>query len=1029
LIAFEAYSKFPEFFAAALMLTHAHQVFRFRTLRRLAVLALILARVSYAAVADVSPAAPDAPNSEGIAFFEKRIRPLLAKKCYECHATDAKKIKGGLLLDSRAGWTKGGDTGPAIVPGKPEESLLIKAVSWSDPDMQMPPKNKLAPDQIAALAQWVKMGAPDPRAAPETAGRKRGMSLDEGRRFWAFRPVKNESAQFSVLSAQSGETTTQQSLSTEHWALSTSSPASAAIDAFIFQKLREHNIPPAPPADRATLIRRAYFDLIGLPPTPEQIDTFVGDTRADAFARVIDELLASPHFGERWGGHWLDVARFAESSGGGRTLLFKDAWRYRDYVIDAFNADMPFDQFVREQVAGDLLPAGAPAQHRRQLTATGFLALGPTNYEEQDKAALRMDVVDEQIETIGKGFLGMTIGCARCHDHKFDPIPTRDYYALAGILRSTRTLKNYKDNVARWIDTPLPQDAALDEKISAHEKRIAAVEEQIAAAKEAAKKASAQITRASTKPGQPIAASALPGIIVDDSEAKIVGEWRHSQFSKSYIGDGYLTDDGKKKGELTLTFVPPLPASGRYEVRLAYPALSNRVEKLPVTIFHADGENTVFVDQRETPPIDGRFVSLGQYRFERGGEGYVLISNADTKGSVCVDAVQFLSVEELAAEEKKAPQDPALDGAAKKAAAEVKRIEKKLKELEASGPARPVAMAVRDDEDDIADCRVHIRGSYKNLGEPAPRGFLTVALRGPAPSISEKESGRRQLGEWIASADNPLTARVFANRVWHWLFGAGIVRTVDNFGSTGELPSHPELLDFLAARFVEDGWSVKKIVREVMLSRTYQLAPVAPASDNPQSIDPENRLLWRANIRRLDAESIRDAILAVSGELKLDVGGPNIAGAGTIDANTTAAQNTEYGYKFTDTRRSVYTPAFRNVRLELFEAFDFGNINATMGARNTSTVATQALYLLNHPFVIEQSRLAARRALADATLDDAAQIDRAYRVALGRLPTETEKRLALDFVESPGNTDEKRLDAWAEFYQTLFACVDFRYLN
>jgi hypothetical protein len=971
------------------------------------------------------------PGGEGIEFFEKRIRPLLAERCYECHSAE-NKVKGGLHLDTDGGWLIGGDSGPAVTAGKPDKSLLIKAVRYTDRDLKMPPKKRLPPEEVALLEDWVKRGAPAPAAkVASTPPKQVGLSLEEGRRFWAFIPPKKV-APPAVRDAG--------------WPHND-------IDRFILARIEERGpaFGTASPADRATLIRRAYFDLIGLPPTPEQIDAFAGDAREDAFERVIDELLASPHYGERWGRHWLDVARFAESSGGGRTLLFKDAWRYRDYVIDAFNRDVRFDRFIREQIAGDLLPHATPEQRRRQIIATAFLALGPTNYEEQDKGALRMDIVDEQLDTMGKAFLGMTIGCARCHDHKFDPIPTRDYYALAGILRSTRTLFNYTDNVARWVDAPLPMDGEAERELRAHEGRLEELNRRLAAAKAEAAKVAASVASVIEQPGKPIPVAALRGIVMDDTEAKVVGEWKHSTYSRSYIGDGYLHDLDAGKGEKTLTFVPKIPQSGVYEVRLAYPAYPSRATNVTVTVFHAEGENDVIVDQTAPPPINGRFVSLGRYRFEKDGAGYVLISNQGTQGYVNVDAVQLLSEEDISTPDPAvAAADPQAAQAQRAANRRVRELESELKQLTAEGPKRPLAMAVRD-EDEIGDTEIRIRGNVRNLGAKVPRGFLQVAVAEPAPEFSPGESGRLQLADWIASPANPLTARVMANRVWAWLMGSGLVRTVDNLGTTGERPSHPELLDHLAIRFIEDGWSVKRLVKQIMLSRTYQLASTSRKDElrespslqaaseesgtrvaRPSEADPDNRLFSHANRRRLDAEQIRDTILCVSGELKLDIGGPNIAGAGAIDANTTAAQNTEYGYVFADSRRSVYTPAFRNRRLELFDVFDFGDINATMGRRNVSTVAPQALYLMNHPFVLEQARLAAQRALAAPGFDDATRVERAYRTALGRRPSARERELALRFVHveaSEGTNEAQRLEAWAQFYQSLFACVDFRYID
>jgi hypothetical protein len=732
-----------------------------------------------------------------------------------------------------------------------------------------------------------------------------------------------------------------------------------------------------------------------------------------ALARTTDRLLASPRFGEAWGRHWLDIARFAESSGGGRTLLFKDAWRYRDYVIEAFNADVPFDRFIREQLAGDLLPAPTPEDSRRLTTATAFLSLGPTNYEEQDKQQLRFDVIDEQIDTIGKAFLGQTIGCARCHDHKFDPIPQRDYYALAGILASTRTLMSYTENVARWISAPLPGDPQTEAALRAHEEKVAALEKQLATAKATVAEASKGVSVATEKPGKSIAASDLPGIVIDDTEAKVVGVWKHSRSVGSFIGEGYLSDNNLDKGEKTVTFSPVIPQSGRYDVRLAYSYFHDRADNVRITVFHADGEDTVYVDETQVPPIDGRFVSLGKYRFEKDGAGYVLLTNEGTTKFVTVDALQLLpEADASAAETKPSGANPAMATASR----QVKDLEAELKKLKKDGPARETTMAVRDDEE-IADTQIRVRGVQKQRGDTVPRGFLHVTLT-TEPVLPSKESGRRELADWIASPENPLTARVFVNRVWAWLFGTGIVRTVDIFGTTGEKPSHPELLDYLAARFVAEGWDVKRLIREIVLSRTWQQAVAKSAS-----ADPENRLFAHANRRRLDAEQLRDTILAVSGQLKLDYLGPNIAGAGDIDANNFSAQNIEYAYVFTDTRRSVYTPAFRNKRLELFEAFDFGDINSTTGQRNISTVAPQALYLLNHPFVVEQARAAAERTLARSASNED-RIVAAFRGSLGRAPSAAELAKCRRFLG-----EEPSLEAWAELHQTLFACLDFRYIE
>jgi len=924
-------------------------------------------------------------------FFEKKIRPLLVERCYECHSAD-KKIKAGLRLDVTEGWMHGGDSGPAVVAGQTEQSALIKAVRYSGVEFEpMPPKSALPREEVALLEEWVKRGAPGP-VTPAASARPRqvGLSLEEGRKFWAFVPP----AKPAVPAAPA-----------HGW-------ARTEIDRFIAAPWSAKGLTPAPDADRAALLRRVAFDLTGLPPTPESLDAFARDERPDALARAVDALLASPHFGERWGRHWLDVARFAESSGGGRTLLFKDAWRYRDYVIDAFNRDLPFNQFIREQLAGDLLPAANPEEKGRQITATAFLALGPTNYEEQAKDALRMDIVDEQLDTLGKGFLGMTIGCARCHDHKFDPIPAKDYYALAGILRSTHTLANYTDNVAKWVEATLPTDEAAEKEIAAHDAKVAVLEKQIAKLRGAT---------AAVPTGKGIAADKLPGIVMDDTKAKVVGVWKSSTVTPGYVGDGYLSDNNEGKGQKTVTFTPPIPATGRYEVRLAYPALANRASKVPVTILHADGENVITINEREAPPIGGRFISLGQYRFEKDGQGYVLISTEGTDGYVVVDALQLLPLDGRA-DAAPPPVAAAESPEGRKAAAELRRLEVELRRLGMGGPKRAQAMSVREAAGEIGDTEIRIRGNARSLGARVPRGFLQVATPGAAPVIPADASGRRELAEWIASEANPLTARVISNRVWAWLMGAGLVRSVDNFGTTGERPSHPGLLDHLAQQFVADGWSIKKLVRTIVLSRTYQLAPAVDAALAQH--DPDNRLFARANRRRLDAEQIRDAILWTSGQLDLTPGGPNFGG--------TVPTGTEYGFVFADVRRSVYTPAFRNRRLELFEVFDFADANAPIGLRPVSTVAPQALFLMNHPFVIEQAKLAAQRTLREVKGDDAARLEHAYRVALGRRPTERERALALEFVRAAtgGESDDAaRLEAWAQMHQSIFACVDFRYLN
>ena len=966
--------------------------------------------------------AADEPT--GIEFFEKKIRPVLVQHCYECHSADAKAVKGGLLLDSRDGWKRGGDSGPALLPSKPNDSLLIKALKHED-GMEMPPKGKLPDEIIADFVKWIEQGAPDPRTAPAKALARREIDIAAGQQFWCFRPI----AQPAIPTVKD-----------KAWPRSD-------VDRFILAKQESVGIRPTGDADRATWLRRVTFDLIGLPPTPAEIDDFVTDHSPTAREEVVDRLLASPHFGERWGRHWLDIARFAESSGGGRSMILAEAWRYRDYVIRSFNNDKPFDRFLLEQLAGDLLPFDSPDQQAEQLVATALLTLGPTNYEEQDKQALEFDVVDEQIDTLGKAVLGMTIGCARCHDHKFDPIPQRDYYALAGIFRSTHLLDH--DNVSKWLERPLPMSAELSVAVKQHELAVADLKKQIDAAKAEEKRiASAKKNVGDDDddmpgtPKGPIELKAFAGIMVDDSDAKKVGEWTNSQFSKHYIGDGYSHDGNKDKGQKTLTFSPSVPKAGVYEVRLAYNAGDSRATNVPIEILDLDGEHDLKINQRTPPPIDHRFVSLGKFRFDESGQWYVLISNEGTDGHVIVDALQLLPAESREPKAEIRQPKPVATKSAPVKSADLKDLEKQLKELTDRAPYRPMAMSLEEAKQ-IEETQIRIRGNVHSKGDKVPRGFLQVASYGSPTLPTPKESGRRELATWMTSSTNPLTARVLANRIWHHLFGVGLVRTVDNFGSTGETPSHPELLDHLATRLMSDEWSVKSLVREIVLSRTYGLdsrvgrviethqsgATTNGGSrrlDPPYESDPENRLLWRQNRRRHSAEAIRDAMLLTSDSLDRTMFGRTLRNPKQDGPNANIGEMT---YVFDETRRSVYTPILRNRLLELFEAFDFADPNLSIGRRNITTVPTQALYLMNSPFVMDQSRDAARELLSQSDLTDEQRVVAAYRTTVGREPTPRERSLALRVISPSAENTTPSPIAWERLFQALFASVDFRFLD
>jgi mono/diheme cytochrome c family protein len=771
-----------------------------------------------------SPAAA-ADDPAAIEFFEKKVRPVLAEHCYKCHGGTGEKIKGGLEMTGRAALLKGGDTGPAIVPGDPAKSLLVHVVRY-DGDLKMPPRGKLTDQQIADLTAWVKAGAtwPDSPETDATAKKPGGpLFTPEEKAFWAFQPVRPPPV-----------------------------PAGRdAIDHFVLTKLRDNGLSPAPPADRRTLLRRVTFDLTGLPPTPAEIDAFLKDDSPEAWKKVIDRLLASPAYGEAWARHWLDVARYADSNGLDENTAFGNAWRYRDYVIRAFNADKPFDRFVKEQIAGDLLPDGGADG----LVATGFLVLGPKLLAEPDKQKMVTDIVDEQIDVVTKAFLGLTVSCARCHDHKFDPIPTRDYYGLAGVFTGTKTMATLA-TVARALERPLGGETAE---------------------------------------------------------------------SRAYRAE---------------------------------------VEQL----------------KQELAAIERRFGRTPEVDREQRHELH------------------------LQAELRRA---------------EIKRLEPQIE-------PPPMALAVQD-EANPADVKVHIRGNHLTLGEVAPRIFPRILAGEVQMPVPSRTSGRRQLAEWIASPANPLTARVIVNRVWQHHFGEGLVRTPDNFGTLGERPTHPELLDWLAARFVQDGWSLKKLHKLMLLSATYQRS----TGHDPRAaqLDPDNRMLWRFHRRRLPAEAIRDSMLAVAGTLDRTAGGSLLANGNFEYINN---EHSRGEVRYGSTRRSVYLPVIRNNVYDFFQAFDFVEPHVPTGRRATTVVAPQALFMMNNLFVVTQAKAFGESLLKQQGTDED-RIRAAYPRAFGREATADEVSRAVSFVHEyvaaleGTETDPavRRSRAWAAWCQALFASSEF----
>jgi len=912
-----------------------------------------------------------AADAEDNTFFEQKIRPVLVRHCYSCHSAHAKNLRGGLLLDTRSGIRKGGDTGAAVVPGKVAESLIIDSLKYES--FEMPPSGKLPEHVIADFEKWITLGAPDPRIGTAVATREREIDLAAGRQFWSFQPIVSGSPP---------------TIRDRDWPRN-------AIDRYIKARLESEQITPSQEADKRTFIRRLYFDLIGLPAGPEAIKTFLADPSHGAIEKLVDRLLASSRFGERWGRHWLDVARFSQSTGGGRSLLYNEAWRYRDYVINAYNRDKPFDEFITEQIAGDLLPAGDYRERAEHLIATAFLLLGATNYEQQDKEQLRMDVIDEQIQVVGTALLGMTLGCARCHDHKFDPIPTNDYYALAGIFRSTKSLT--PGNVSGWTKRPLPLSPEQLQQRREFERQLA------------------QATKQKRELQQQIDAlrNQLPVMTLDDADAKLVGNWNGSTSVKKFLGERYLYGSSGPDGEKSARFQPDLTKPQKMEVLISYAPFRNRATRVPVTISHALGKETVLVNQRKKPPIDNQFISLGTYPFSGAGGEHVQIStNGTNDGCVIVDAVRFVSKAEPNPELQRVEDDLA------KLQDELSTINKQIQEMQSHTSKKPSQVIALAEAEEIGDYHRLIRGNSRNPGDIVPRGFLQVAMhRDLQVKIPAGQSGRLQLANWIASADNPLTARVYVNRIWSHLFGSGLVRTVDNFGTKGERPSHPQLLDYLAGQLIENNWSTKKLIREIVLSKTYRLS--SQVTEQQRKRDPANHYFAHQNQRRLEAEAIRDAILQVSGQLDLTMGGQ------TIRAGT----KSEYGYTFSSNRRSVYLPVFRNRLHDLLATFDFPDPNLAKGQRNVSTLSTQALYLMNSPFVLEQSRNLAMR-LIEAEPDAHTRIKQLYQLALGRLPSIGESRFAATFLEKRNVHDPSdTIDSWSALCQVVMASIDFRYVK
>ena len=921
--------------------------------------------------------AATAQTPEQTEFFEKQVRPLLAAKCQACHNQKVKTA--GLDLSTGEGFVHGGQSGVLIAKEAPAESRLLKVVSY-DERQKMPPTGKLKPAELETLANWVKLGAlwpgaPTESAAPaekpKTSGvRVNGMKLtDSDRGFWSFQPVKDQPPP---------------KVKDQKW-------AKAAIDKFILAKLEEKGIRPASPASKTVLLRRATYDLTGLPPTEPEIKDFLADNSPAAFEKIVDRLLASPRYGEKWGRHWLDVARYADSTGNDEDHRYPYAFRYRDYVIESFNRDIPFNRFIREQIAGDLLPPPAgETVNRRGITATGFLAIGPKALAQQDKKKMIYDVYDEQVDVVSKAMLGITIACARCHDHKFDPIYTKDYYSLISIFASTRSFAAPGQGVSKLLFTPLVEKHLVD-AYQAHQDKMNRKKsemEQITEAetdrynKETAPRTAEYMLAAFRvyKDGEKATEIAKQSNLNPDmltKWAKLLGRddkppfletWNESPKEKlSETAKAYQEKYEKTLGERSKEL-------GRWRNRVAQ-ALKKANMPPP--------EKPTFAAERD-PFFHAVYFERGPFAITTREQEKMLTPEMRDK---------------LAA------------------------LRKEVEELKKNSPPEP-ELADTVAEGETVNQKVFLRGDYENPGEDAPKAFPLVLAKATDPAISQG-SGRRELADWIASDGNPLTARVFVNRMWSWHFGDGLVRTPDNFGRMGERPANPELLDFLAARFIESGWSVKAMHRTMMLSSTYQLSSAGSA--DAESKDQENKLLSRFNRRRLDVEEIRDGMLSLDGTLDLTMGGTLQTGFGTDSENSNGrlSLNPE---KLT--RRSVYVPLRRSNLPTLLNLFDFGDATTPTGKRSLTNVAPQALFMMNSVFVNERAENLIKS--LNSETDATRRLASAYLRILNRPPDGGEADNGLTYIESfknkfPGPAAEST--AWRSLYRVLLGSNEFIYVD
>lgn len=892
-------------------------------------------------------------SEEGIEYFEKHVRPLLVEKCLECHS--AVKKEGGLSLGSREEILTGGDSGPAVDLDDLDASRLLLAIRYSNEDLRMPPSGPLGKEGVSVLEKWVHASIPDPRSSSDATSKKSSVSIELGRNFWSLQPVADVAIPV-VPKELLGD---------------------GAIDSFVLEKLSKHGLKQTGAAPRRQWLRRVALDLLGIPPDAEEIEAFEQDTAPDAYERVVDRLLNSPQYGVRWGRHWLDVARYADSNGLDENLAFGTAWRYRDYVIHSWNSNKPFDQFLREQIAGDLLDHASPETH----IGTGFLVLGAKVLAEPDRDKLLFDTIDEQIDTMGKAFLGLTLGCARCHDHKFDPFLQSEYYSLAAIFQSTRTFGTSNTGaIKHWNEVGL---AASD----AEKKQLSEVNAQLSAKQAAYAKAKAEAINALRK----------------ETREKVLD---------------YLRVCMKLAADCSLLDCEPLAHANDLHPRILlncrlylarfsdsplFRFWNECVQKNDLLAMQSYYEALFSADSpADEAPVSG----------ENASEIKAL---KETAKKAISDSTGFLAVP--------AKLEHALD------VEQMNRLNalgQEVREFESSAPDESSFLGVVDGN--VKDgMPIHVRGSHRNPGETVKRSFPSVLVSTQRnPLFRRTQSGRLELAQWLTDSSHPLTARVFVNRLWRWHFGRGIVATPDNFGKLGSQPSHLELLDYLARELIESGWRVKELQRSIVLSSTYRMSSTADSEVNTacRDIDPENVMLWHYPSQRLDAEQIRDSILHVSGLLDYQLGGKTVP----LRNRQFVFDHTSIDHtKYDTSRRTAYFPIIRNNLAPLLQQFDYPDPTMTTGHRATTSVAPQSLLLLNADWVLDAAEKLSRRVYEDQQNASPHQaVSKLYRVVLGRDPSEAEIRLALEWVKD-ANTEKESAVRWTTLTQNLLIGNEFFY--